>query len=74
MRQLPAAQQDAIAALIEAELADNERWATAFAQSQDRLADLADEALQDHRCAQRFVLFRAQEQQQRAAGQHMPPA
>ncbi|HYT87206.1 MAG TPA: hypothetical protein VEL76_00670 [Gemmataceae bacterium] len=49
MRQLPAAQQDQIAALIEAELADDERWATAFTQPQDLLADWADEALQDHR-------------------------
>ena len=42
---LPSTEQDAVAALILEELASEHRWAEAFAQSQDELAALADEAL-----------------------------
>ena len=42
-------QQDAIAALILAEIKSERRWEEAFAQSQDELAKLAEEALAEHR-------------------------
>ena len=38
---LPATEQDAIAAIILAELADERRWQESFARSQDQLARLA---------------------------------
>lgn len=39
--------QNAVAALILDELASEERWAKLFSQSQDKLAKLANEALED---------------------------
>jgi hypothetical protein len=47
LSRLSASDQDAMAALILDELADEERWESAFAQSQDQLARLADRARQD---------------------------
>ncbi len=41
--------QDAIAAMVLAELAAQQRWDEAFAGSQDALSTLADEALAEHR-------------------------
>ena len=46
---LPEAEQDAFAALMLEELISEQRWASAFANSQDKLAKLADEALQEAR-------------------------
>ncbi len=46
---LPEADQDVIAALILEELEDERKWKTSFAQSQDALARLAEEALAEHR-------------------------
>jgi len=45
---LPAAEQDAMAAIVLEELASEEKWATAFAKSQDQLAKLASEALAEY--------------------------
>ena len=42
-------EQDALAAWILEELASERRWETAFASSADMLAQLADEALAEHR-------------------------
>jgi len=42
VRQLPQDEQDTIASLILAELADEERWNAAFANSQDQLAGIAE--------------------------------
>jgi len=42
VNQLPDAEQEVIAALILEELADEHRWTTAFANSQDQLSKLAD--------------------------------
>jgi len=44
---LPAAEQDAVATLMLAELESEQRWAQAFAASQDKLEGLADEALKE---------------------------
>ena len=44
VQQLSPAQQDAIAVLILEELADEQQWDRAFAQSQDSLAKLAAKA------------------------------
>ncbi len=41
--------QDAIAAIVLAELAAEQRWDKTFAHSQDALSKLADEALAEHR-------------------------
>jgi hypothetical protein len=46
---LPEKEQDAIAALILEELADEERWAQSFAVSQRQLSTLAKEALEEYR-------------------------
>ena len=47
--QLPDEEQDALAALILKEIESERQWEEAFAQSQDLLAELADEALAEHR-------------------------
>ena len=39
--------QDAFATLLLEELASEQRWARAFAKSQDKLATLADEAISE---------------------------
>jgi hypothetical protein len=44
VRNLSDSDQDAIAALILAELEDEQRWEAAFSQSQDKLAALAQKA------------------------------
>jgi len=44
---LPAAQQDAIAAVILDELADEQQWDAAFARSQDKLARMAEKVRED---------------------------
>lgn len=49
VRKLPESQQDAIAALILDELADERRWDEAFARSQDQLARLAAKVRDDIR-------------------------
>ena len=46
---LPPDEQDVLAQWILAELALDRRWDEAFASSQDALAQLADEALAEHR-------------------------
>ena len=47
--QLPEQQQDAIASLILKEIASEREWSQAFAKSEDKLAQLADEALAEFR-------------------------
>ncbi|MBC6419251.1 MAG: hypothetical protein GDA44_10980 [Prochloron sp. SP5CPC1] len=47
--ELPEQDQDAIAEIVLAELASEKRWNDLFAKSQDLLAELAQEALADHR-------------------------
>ena len=49
VHRLPPEQQDAIATLILEELADEERWNHAFAQSPDALARLAQKARAEKR-------------------------
>ena len=46
---LPDADQDELAAAILEELEADERWDAAFARSQDALARLGDEALEEYR-------------------------
>jgi len=48
MKKLEASEQDAIAAQILEELEDEEKWDTAFAQSQDSLAKLAAQAMEEY--------------------------
>jgi hypothetical protein len=45
---LPEKEQDAIAAMILEELANEERWAQSFAASQRQLSILAKEALEEY--------------------------
>ena len=49
---LPASEQDAVAALVIEELASEKRWSSSFANSQDLLAQLAEEALADYASGQ----------------------
>ena len=49
LARLPDDRQDAMAQIILDELADQQRWDDAFARSQDLLATLADEALEEIR-------------------------
>ena len=49
LNKLPAPDQDALAALILAEINDERRWETAFANSQDQLATMADKVRDDIR-------------------------
>lgn len=46
---LPELEQEAFAAFLLNELAAEQQWQQAFAVSQDQLAELADEALVEHR-------------------------
>jgi hypothetical protein len=46
---LPEAEQDALGRALLDELASERRWEELFAASHDVLADLADEALAEHR-------------------------
>jgi hypothetical protein len=48
---LPAQDQDTIAEIVLAELASEERWQTLFAESQDALANLAEEAIAEHKAS-----------------------
>jgi hypothetical protein len=48
-RKLPAEEQEALGAIILEEIADEARWAKTFAESQDILETLAEEALSEHR-------------------------
>lgn len=45
---LPDAEQDAVAAILIQEMASERCWSEAFANSQDLLAKLAEEALAEH--------------------------
>jgi len=49
LHKLPASNQDAIAAMILAEIDDERRWENAFAASQDQLAKMADKVRDDIR-------------------------
>ncbi len=49
VQELPAAEQDAIAAVILDELADEQRWAESFAGSQEQLGKLAAKVRADIR-------------------------
>ena len=49
---LPAEEQDSFARWILDELASEQRWTEAFAQTADQLAQLADEALAEYRAGQ----------------------
>ena len=48
-QKFPSSEQDAIAALILEEIADERRWDEAFARSQPQLAQLAEKARADIR-------------------------
>jgi hypothetical protein len=49
---LPASEQDVVAALVIEELASERRWSSSFANSQDLLAKLAEEALAEYASGQ----------------------
>ena len=49
-------EQDALATVILEELASEHRWDQAFANSADLLAQLADQALAEHRAGKTHVL------------------
>jgi CRISPR/Cas system-associated protein Csm6 len=49
LSKLPPEQQDELAAWLLAEMEDEARWDKSFAESQDALEKLADEALEEHK-------------------------
>ena len=49
LSKLPPDQQDELAAWLLAEMEDEARWDKSFAESQDALEKLADEALEEYR-------------------------
>lgn len=49
LEELPAAEQDAIAALIVEELDDERRWDASFARTQQQLGRIAEQVRQDIR-------------------------
>ena len=49
LHKLPASDQDAIASLILAEIDDERRWETAFANSQEQLGRMAEKVREDIR-------------------------
>ena len=51
-RKLPPEEQDALGAIMLEEIADEARWAKKFAETQDVLEKLADEALADLKAGQ----------------------
>lgn len=53
---LPEREQEELAAAILEELAADERWEAAFAESQTELKRLADEALRDHQAGRTEAL------------------
>jgi hypothetical protein len=52
IKKLPTSEQDAIAALILEEIADERRWEDAFAHSQPQLERLAEKVREDIRAGQ----------------------
>lgn len=54
--ELPDDDQDAVAAWLLDELASEQRWRQQFAESQDALAQLATEALNEHRASRTTTL------------------
>ena len=52
VKKLPPSEQDAVAAILLQELAAEQRWSDSFANSQDVLEKLAQEALAEHRAGQ----------------------
>ena len=57
--ELPPDEQDALAAIILDEIEDERRWVATFRASQDALARLADEALDDSNRGETTSLDRA---------------
>ncbi len=55
---LPNMQQNMIARLLLDELLAEKKWDFLFAESEDLLASLADEALKEHRAGKTFLLYR----------------
>lgn len=52
IKDLPDNEQDTIAAIILEELEDEKKWEQAFANSQDLLANLAAEAMQEYQAGE----------------------
>ncbi len=57
INQLPAAEQDRFAHWILDELESDQQWTQQFADSADLLAELATEALQEHRVDKTLAVF-----------------
>ncbi len=53
---LPEQDQDAIAEIVLAEIASEQRWSNLFSNSQDLLAELAEEALAEHKAGKTQLL------------------
>lgn len=53
---LPEPEQDAVASVFLAELESERRWTQAFVSSQDKLSQLADEALREFEAGETFPM------------------
>ena len=53
---LPPSEQDAVAAILLEELASEKKWSELFAESQELLTQLADEALAEDRAGKTRLL------------------
>ena len=53
---LPAKDQDAIAEIVLAEIASEQRWSELFSNSQGLLAEFAEEALAEHKAGKTQLL------------------
>lgn len=56
LKSLPTTEQDTIAAMILEELEDERKWDKSFARSPELLANLAGEAMSEHRAGKTFNL------------------
>jgi hypothetical protein len=56
VQKLTTEEQDAIAGIILEELNSEKRWDEAFRASQDKIAQLAEEALREHRSGKSQIL------------------
>lgn len=56
IRKLPEEEQDALAAWILEELEAERKWNASLSQSEDLLAEMADEALKEHRAGKTKAL------------------
>ncbi len=56
-KQLPEDEQESLAAILQAELESDAKWSALFAKHEDKLVELADKALEEHRAGRSRPMF-----------------